>query len=197
MKFPRFLKSLGLVLSSVVLLAACQKDAVKFNSTDLTGLDFAKAFTLTDHHGQVKRLADYQGKAVFVFFGYTQCPDVCPTTMTDMAQVMKLLGKDADKLQVIFITVDPERDTKELLSQYVPQFDARFIGMYASLEETKKVATDFKVFFTKVPNKDGTSYSIDHTAAAYIYDPQGRVRLFVRHGEKPELIAQDIQQLLR
>ena len=197
MKFSRFLKCLGLVLSSVVLLAACQKDAVKFNSTDLTGLDFAKSFTLTDHHGQVKRLADYQGKAVFVFFGYTQCPDVCPTTMTDMAQVMKLLGKDADKLQVIFITVDPERDTKELLSQYVPQFDARFIGMYASLEETKKVATDFKVFFTKVPNKDGTSYSIDHTAAAYFYDPQGRVRLFVRHGEKPELIAQDIQQLLR
>jgi protein SCO1/2 len=197
MKLTQIFKRIGLLLSCALVLAACQKDPVKFNSTDLTGLDFAKDFSLTDHHGQKKRLADYQGKAVFVFFGYTQCPDVCPTTMTDMAQVMKLLGKDADKLQVVFITVDPERDTKELLNQYVPQFDQRFIGMYGSLEETKKTASDFKVFYSKVPNKEGTNYSVDHTAAAYIFDPQGRVRLFVRYGEKPELIAQDIQQLLR
>ncbi|QJD99265.1 SCO family protein [Massilia forsythiae] len=184
-------------------LAACDKTpgtpakpAVSFQNTDVTGLDYAKGFSLTDHTGKPRTLADYKGKVVVVFFGYTQCPDVCPTTMADMAAAMQKLGPLADKVQVAFITLDPERDTRELLASYAPAFDKRFVGLYGTLDQTAKVAKDFKVFYAKVPGATPTTYTIDHTAGSYVFDRDGRLRLFVRHGTSPDAIVHDIRQLL-
>jgi protein SCO1 len=167
-----------------------------FKNTDVTGLGYAKDFALTDHHGKPRTLADFKGKAVVVFFGYTHCPDVCPTTMAEMAGVMQELGPLADKVQVLFVTVDPERDTVELLSKYVPAFDPRFLGLVGSKEQTEKVAAEFKVFFQKVPGKEPGSYTMDHTAGTYVFDPQGRIRLFIRHGQGAAPIAHDLKLLL-
>jgi protein SCO1/2 len=162
----------------------------------VTGLDYAKGFSLTDHTGKPRTLADYKGKVVLVFFGYTQCPDVCPTTMAEMASVMQKLGPQADQVQVLFITLDPERDTPALLSSYVPAFDKRFVGLYGTPEQTAKVAKDFKVFYSKVPGKEPGSYTIDHTAGSYVFDREGRLRLFIRHGGGADPIVHDIRQLL-
>ena len=167
-----------------------------FINTDVTGLDYAKDFALTDHTGKLRTLADFKGKAVVVFFGYTQCPDVCPTTMVEMANVMKQLGPQADSVQVLFVTVDPERDTPALLSKYVPAFDPRFLGLSGDKAATEKVAKEFKVFYQKVPGKQPGSYTMDHTAGSYVFDPQGRVRLFVRHGQGAEPIVHDLKILL-
>ena len=167
-----------------------------FKNTDVTGLNYAKDFALPDHTGKMRTLADFKGKAVVVFFGFTHCPDVCPTTMAEMANVMKQLGPDADKVQVLFVTVDPERDTPALLSQYVPAFDPRFVGMAGDLAATEKVAKEFKVFYQKVPGKQPGSYTMDHTAGSYVFDPQGRIRLFVRHGQGAEPIVHDLKLLL-
>lgn len=167
-----------------------------FKNTDITGLDYARGFTLTDHNGQTRTLADFKGKAVLVFFGFTQCPDVCPTTLAEMAGVMKELGPDADKLQVLFVSLDPERDSPELLANYVPSFDPRFIGLVGDKTAIDKVAKDFKIFYQKVPGKSEGSYSIDHTAGSYVFDPEGRIRLFVRHGQGPAPIASDLKLLL-
>jgi protein SCO1/2 len=167
-----------------------------FQNTDLTGLDYARDFQLTDHNGKPRSLADFKGKAVLVFFGYTQCPDVCPTTMAEMATVMQQLGKDADRLQVLFITVDPERDTQALLAKYVPAFDPRFLGLRGDAAATAKVTKEFKVFFQKVPGKEPGSYTVDHTAGSYVFDPQGHIRLFVRNDQGPAPIVHDIKLLL-
>lgn len=189
------------------LLAACNKQGEgaqmmlspaksSFRNTDVTGLEYAKDFALPDHTGKLRTLADFKGKAVVVFFGYTQCPDVCPTTMAEMANVMQQLGPQAEKVQVLFITVDPERDTPELLSKYVPAFDPRFLGLVGDKASTEKVAKDFKVFYQKVQGKEAGSYTMDHTAGSYVFDPQGRIRLFVRHGQGAEPIAHDLKLLL-
>lgn len=178
-----------------VFLVACGK-APAFQNIDLTGADYAQKFALTDHHGKPRTLQDFKGKAVVVFFGYTQCPDVCPTTMAEMAAVVKELGKDGERVQVIFITLDPERDTQTLLAQYVPAFDARFLGMYGDLKTTAQVASDFKIFFKKVPSKNG-NYTIDHTAGSYVFDPAGNVRLFIRHGQGTAPIVHDLKILLK
>jgi protein SCO1/2 len=167
-----------------------------FKNSDVTGLGYARDFALNDQDGKPRTLADFKGKAVVIFFGYTHCPDVCPTTMAEMAAVMKQLGPDADRVQVLFVTLDPERDTPALLKRYVPAFDPRFIGLSGDVEATAKVAKEFRVFYQKVPGKDAGSYTMDHTAASYVFDPQGRVRLFVRHGQGPEPIAQDLKVLL-
>jgi protein SCO1/2 len=172
------------------------KQAASFQNTDVTGLDYAKGFSLTDHTGKPRTLADYKGKVVVVFFGYTQCPDVCPTTMAEMAGVMQKLGPQADQVQVLFITLDPERDTQPLLASYVPAFDKRFVGLYGTLAQTAKTAKDFKVFYSKVPGKDPGSYTIDHMAGSYVFDRDGRLRLFIRHGGNAESIVHDIRQLL-
>jgi protein SCO1 len=183
-----------------VSLAACDKLPGKqkesFQNTDVTGLDYAKGFTLTDHTGKPRTLADFKGKAVVVFFGYTQCPDVCPTTMAEMATVMQKLGPLADQVQVLFITLDPERDTQELLANYVPAFDKRFLGLRGTPEQTAKTAKEFKVFYSKVPGTDPGSYTIDHTAGSYVFDRDGRLRLFIRHGQGPDPIVHDLRQLL-
>lgn len=167
-----------------------------FKNTDVTGLDYAKDFSIKDHNGQPRKLEDFRGKAVVVFFGYTHCPDVCPTTMSEMASVMQQLGPLADRVQVLFVTVDPERDTPELLSKYVPAFDPRFLGLVGDKAETEKIAKDFRVFYQKVPGKEPGSYTMDHTAGSYVFDPQGRIRLFVRHGQGAEPIAHDLKLLL-
>lgn len=201
-------RAAALILAGAgLLLSACDRQSEggqmllspvqsSFKNTDVTGLEYAKDFSLPDFNGKTRTLADFKGKAVVVFFGYTQCPDVCPTTMVEMANVMKQLGPQADKVQVIFITVDPERDTPELLSKYVPAFDQRFIGLAGDKAATEKVAKDFKVFFQKVPGKEPGSYTMDHTAGSYVFDPQGRIRLFIRHGQGTEPIVHDLKQLL-
>lgn len=167
-----------------------------FKNTDVTGLDYGKDFALNDHAGKPRTLADFKGKAVVVFFGYTQCPDVCPTTLSEMAAVMQQLGPLSDKVQVLFITVDPGRDTPELLSKYVPAFDPRFLGLVGDQAATEKVAKEFRVFYQKVPGKEQGSYTVDHTAGSYVFDPQGRLRLFIRHGQGAEPIAHDLKLLL-
>lgn len=177
-------------------LIACSPPAEKFTNTDLTGLDYAKDFKLTDHNGKPRTLADFKGKLVLIFFGYTQCPDVCPTTMVEMANVMQKLGPDADKTQVLFATIDPERDTQALLAAYVPNFDARFLGLYGDAAATAQVAKDFKVYYQKVPGKTPGSYTMDHTAGTYVFDQQGRIRLFLRHGQGPDPIVHDLKLLL-
>jgi protein SCO1/2 len=167
-----------------------------FKNTDVTGLGYAKDFTLIDHTGKQRTLGDFKGKAVVVFFGFMNCPDVCPTTMAEMAGVMKQLGPDADRVQVLFITVDPERDTPELLAKYVPAFDSRFLGLTGDKAAIEKVAKEFRVFYQKSPGKEPGSYTMDHTSGSYVFDPQGRVRLFVRHGQGGEPIAHDLKILL-
>ena len=168
-----------------------------FKNSDVTGLDYAKDFALTDHNGKARTLADFRGKVVLIFFGYTQCPDVCPTTMAELAAVMKQLGPKADGVQVLFVTLDPARDTQALLAKYVPSFDPRFLGLRGDPAATEKVAKEFKVFFQKVPGKTPDSYSIDHTAGSYVFDSQGRVRLFVRHGQGGAPLVHDLEILLK
>ncbi len=188
------------VLGCVLALAACDgKPPVPkaaFSSTDITGLNYGQSFELTDHTGQRRTLADYKGKVVVVFFGYTHCPDVCPTTLAEMAGIRKQLGPDGDKLQVVYVTLDPERDTQEALAGFVPAFDPSFVALRGDAAQTQKVAADFKVFLQKVKAKDSDAYTIDHTAATYIFDPQGRVRLFVRHGQDAAAVLKDIRQLI-
>ena len=176
--------------------AACSPQAPKFRSTDITGADFGKELALTGHDGKPRTLADFRGKAVVLFFGYTHCPDVCPTTLADMAGVMKKLGKDADRVQVLFVTVDPERDTPAVLSQYVPAFDPRFLGLYGDLAATQRAAKEFKIFFEKRPGSAPGAYTVDHSAQSYVLDPQGRLRLFVRQERIADDLADDLRVLL-
>ena len=184
------------LMVSALLLVACGGGAQKFNSVDITGANYARDFSLTDHTGVKRTVADYRGKVVAIFFGFTQCPDVCPTTLADMAQVKKRLGKDGDQLQVIFITVDPERDTQSVLARYVPGLDPSFVGLYGSTEQTAATAKEFKVFYQKVAGKTASSYSVDHSAGTYVIDRDGRVRLFVRHAEGVEPIVADLKRLI-
>jgi len=196
-------RSLLALLVIAVALTGCDGKP-SFKNTDVTGLTYAQDFRLTDHTGKPRSLADFRGKVVSIFFGYTQCPDVCPTTMSEMNAVLqKLSPADAAKVQVLFITVDPERDTQALLAEYVPAFNKSFLGLRGDLDATAKTAKDFKVFYQKVPGKAPGSYTMDHTAGSYVYDPEGRVRLFVRHGapgEDPSVsigrVASDIKLLL-
>lgn len=190
---------LCLMMVVATIMVACSQEALKFNNVDITGSkSFGKDFSLIDHHGKQRQLADFKGKLVVMFFGYTQCPDVCPTTMNEMQGVMELMGKNADRIQVIFVTVDPERDTLDLLAQYVSAFDKRFLGMRPdSVESLQKVTKDFKVFYSKVPGKSSGSYTIDHTAGSYVFDADGQLRLFLRHQQGPQLIAEDLKKLLK
>ncbi len=193
----RSLIPLRLLLALLALcVAACGQSPPSFESVDITGADYAREFTLRDTSGATRTLTDFRGKAVVIFFGYTQCPDVCPTTMTDLAQTMNLLGDEANRVQVLFVTLDPERDTPKVLSAYVPNFDARFLGLYGSPAQTEDVTREFKIFYQKVDGPTPTSYTIDHTAGSYVIDPTGKVRLFVRNGEPPEAIAHDLKILL-
>lgn len=194
-----FTFSRRLLLSSFALLAlaACSPDKPKFNGIDVTGADYAKGFTLTDHNGQSRSLSDFKGKVVVLFFGYTQCPDVCPTSMTELAEVKRLLGADADKLQGVFVTVDPARDTTELLKAYMGNFDPTFLAFVPTPDELPVVAKQFKIYYKKVEGQTPTSYTMDHSAGSYVYDTQGNLRLYSRYGSGAQVLAQDIQTLLK
>jgi protein SCO1/2 len=185
------------LLSLAGLVVACGENKPQFASVDLTGADYAKNFQLPDQNGRQRSLQDFQGKVVVLFFGYTQCPDVCPTTMTELAQVKKLLGADADKLQVVFVTVDPERDTPEVLKGYMANFDPSFIALRGTPEQVAATAKDFKVFYKKTEGKTPTSYSMDHSAASYVYDTKGQLRLYTRYGSGVQALASDIKLLLK
>jgi protein SCO1/2 len=189
----KFLPSL--VLSLALLLSGCSESS-RFVSTDLSAVEWGKDFSLTDHKGQVRRLADFRGKAVVLFFGYTQCPDVCPTTLVTMRDALALLGEDAQRVQVLFVTLDPARDTPQLLAQYLPSFHPSFLGLLGDDNAIAALAKDFKVFYVKQPGSTPGSYSIDHSTSSYAYDPQGRLRLLLRHGEAPANIAADLKLLL-
>ncbi|HYT98023.1 MAG TPA: SCO family protein [Casimicrobiaceae bacterium] len=177
-------------------LASCTPQGAKFQSSDVTGSSFGHDFALRDPAGKERTLADFRGKAVVVFFGYTQCPDVCPTTLAALAEAMKKLGPDADRVQVVFITVDPERDTPDLLSKYVPAFDPRFVGLRGDAEQTARTAKEFKILYQKQPGASPGSYTMDHSAGTFIFDPQGRLRLYVGLAQGPDVFAHDIRVLL-
>ena len=186
-----------------LIFAACspqqggvEKTDSKFTSTDISGADFAKELKLTDHNGKMRTMSDFKGKAVVLFFGYTHCPDVCPTTMSDLKNTMKLLGDKSDQVQVLFVTVDPMRDTQEVLAQFVPSFDKRFIGLRGSLQETAETLGNFKIFYSKVDGKTKDDYTIDHSAGMYVFDKLGKIRLYLAYGMKPADIASDISKLL-
>lgn len=179
------------------LLAACTPDKPQFKSIDLTGADYAKGFSLADHNGQPRTLKDFAGKIVVVFFGFTQCPDVCPTSMAELAQVKQQLGKDGDRLQGIFITVDPERDTPELLKAYMANFDPSFLALRPTLAQLPQVGKDFKIYYKKVPGTSVGNYTLDHSAGSYVYDAKGQLRLYSRYGAGPEALASDIALLLK
>ena len=184
-------------LCVLLMLAGCDGFSGRpaFQLTDLTGADFGRDFSLTDHNGKPRTLADFRGKVVAVFFGYTYCPDVCPTTMGEFALIMKELGRDAERVQVLFITVDPERDTPALLSKYVPAFYPSFLGLYGDSDATTRTAKEFKVFFQKQKTAGG-GYTVDHSAGTYIYDTAGRLRLFSAYGQGTQKALHDIRLLL-
>lgn len=185
------------------LVSACDRSAPggpaarpSFKGVDITGAEYARTLSLTDPDGQRRTLADYKGKVVVVFFGYTQCPDVCPTTMAELADVKRRLGADGARVQGIFVTVDPERDTAALLKAYVANFGPDIVGLRGTPEETKAAAKEFKVFYSKVPGKTETSYTVDHTAGSYVFDARGKVRLFTRYGSGAQALIDDLKILL-
>ena len=181
----------------IVFLAACTPDKPQFKSIDLTGADYAKDFALPDQNGKTHSIKDFAGKVVVVFFGFTQCPDVCPTSMVELAGIKKSLGADGDKLQAIFISVDPERDTPEILKAYMGNFDPTFLALRPSIEQLPVVAKDFKIYYKKVEGRTASSYSMDHSAGNYIYDTKGNLRLYNRYGSGAEGLTSDIRLLLK
>ena len=193
---PRRAFLTAIASAGLLLGAACVKSPASFKATDITGAKFANDFAMTGHDGKPRSLADFKGKVVVVFFGYVQCPDVCPTTLSTLRTVREQLGADADKLQVVFITVDPERDTREVLSQYVPAFDPSFIGLSGDAATTERVAREFRVLYTKNAGKTPTSYTVDHSAGVFIFDTQGRIRLYASQNMTPENYVHDIRALL-
>ena len=190
------------IASAAALIAGCDGNTPgaapkpTFKGVDITGAEYARSLALTDVDGQPRTLADFKGKVVVVFFGYTQCPDVCPTTMAELAEVKRKLGADGARLQGIFVSVDPERDTAALLKAYVANFGPDLIGLRGSLEQTQAAAKEFKVFYAKVPGKTASSYTVDHTAGSYVFDAQGRVRLFTRYGSGAQALTDDLKILL-
>jgi protein SCO1 len=182
-------------IAIAALLAGCDRGP-SFRSTDITGADFGKDFRLVDFNGQPRALADFRGKVVVVFFGFTHCPDVCPTTLAELARAVKQLGPDGERVQVLMVTVDPERDTPEVLKQYVTALDPRFIGLTGDPEAIARTAREFKVFYQKSPGATPETYSVDHSSGSYVYDPKGRLRLLVTYGQGADVLAHDIAQLL-
>jgi len=193
----RALSRVALVLLAALAAVACGPEAPKFMASDVTGTSFGRDFSLVDHNGTPRTLADYRGKAVVMFFGYTQCPDFCPTTLAELAEAMKRLGPDAERVQVLFVTVDPERDTPALLKNYVPAFDPRFMGLYGDADATARTAKEFKVIYQKRPGQTPGTYTMDHSAGTFIFDPNGKLRVYVGYGQGADVFAHDIKALLK
>jgi len=192
--------TIALSIAASALLMSCGRDSgseKKFNSTLLINPQFGHSLHMRDHHGQWRTLADYRGKLVLLFFGYTQCPDICPTTMARAKHALRILGEDANRVQVLFVTLDPQHDTRELLSQYIPSFHDDFIGLYASPAETLAIANSFKVYYQRVAGKSAQSYVIDHSVFSYVYDSQGKLTLLVNHDLTAKELAEDLRTLLQ
>ena len=186
-----------LLVAGALALSGCGLGSPKFKASDVTGAGFGRDFALTDPSGKQRTLADYRGKIVVLFFGYTQCPDVCPTTLAALAETMKSLGADASRVQVVFVTVDPDRDTGEVLASYVTAFDPSFVGLRGDADAIARTAKEFKILYQKQPGRTPQSYTIDHSAGTFVFDPQGRLRLYVGNGQGPDVFAHDIRELLR
>jgi protein SCO1/2 len=193
----RLLPPIACAFLLALWLGGCNRaeKAPQFALTNITGASFGKELNLLDHNGKPRSLGDFRGKVIAVFFGFTHCPDACPTTLAEMAQVMRELGPDADRVQVLFVTVDPERDTPAVLKQYVPSFHPSFLGLAGDAEATARVAKEFKVFYQKQPLKEG-GYSVDHSAGTYFFDPEGRLRLFAPFGQGGAPMLHDVRLLL-
>ena len=196
----RLIPFVGAVLAAASLFGCDQigfpSSKTSFKGVDITGAEYARSLSLPDQNGQFRTLAEFKGKVVVVFFGYTQCPDVCPTTMVELAQVKKSLGKDGDRLQGVFVSIDPERDTPAILKTYMASFDPSFVALRGTPDQTTAAAKEFKVFFAKVPGKQEGSYTMDHTAGSYVVDANGKVRLFERYGIGAEALGSDLKALL-
>lgn len=183
--------------ATCLAMAACQPSGPKFRSTDVTGAEFGKSLELTGHDGKRRTLQDFRGRLVVLFFGFTHCPDICPTTLADAAAVLKRLGPEAARVQVLFVTVDPERDTAEVLGRYVTAFDPGFLGLRGDDEATKRAAKEFKIFYEKRPGSAPGAYTVDHSGQTYVIDGQGRLRLFVRHDRLSTDLEPDLRTLLK
>jgi len=179
----------------VLALPGCDRAAPTYFSIDITGADYGRDFRLTDPSGKERTLADFRGMVVMLFFGFTQCPDVCPTALARAVEVRNRLGADGERVQVVFVTVDPERDTPIVLKEYTAAFDPSFLGLYGDAEHTKVVAREFRVIYQKVPT--GSSYTMDHTALTFVFDSQGRLRLAVRHEQSADQLAADLRMLIK
>lgn len=193
----KFLAASALLAGAAGLLGACSGEKPQFTNIDITGADYAHDFSLADHNGQARSIKDFQGKVVVVFFGYTQCPDVCPTSMAELAEVKKMLGPDGERLQGLFVTLDPERDTREVLKAYMGNFEPSFLALRPDLDKLPQLAKDFKIFYKKVDGKTPGSYTLDHSAGSYVFDSQGRVRLYSRYGSGAAALASDLRLLLK
>ena len=193
------LSILGVALVVLGVIAGCGEPAAsqqRFNSTEVTSTELGKDFHLTDHSRRPRQLSDYRGQVVAVFFGYTHCPDACPTALSELAAIAKRLGEDGKHLQVLFVTLDPQQDTPEVLRSYVPAFNPNFLGLYADADVTKQLTSDFKVFYEKIPGKTPTSYTIDHSVYIYVFDTRGRLRLLMAPTEPLEQKTEDLRALL-
>ena len=199
---PRRLVLCAAAASALLLVAGCDRvpglggGKPAFQAIDITGAEYGRELSLTDADGRPRTLADFRGKVTVVFFGYTQCPDVCPTTLAELAEVKRSLGADADRVQGVFVTVDPERDTPEVLKAYMASFDPSFVALHGTAEQTQAAAREFKVYYAKVPGKTDSSYTMDHTAGSYVIDAEGRLRLFTRYGSGAKALADDLKLLL-
>lgn len=187
---------LHLFALGMAIFYGCTEPKAAFRGIDITGADYARGFSLPDHDGRTRTLADFSGKVVVVFFGFTQCPDVCPTSMNELAEVKKRLGADGERLQGLFVTVDPERDTATVLKAYMGHFDPSFLALIPSRDQLPVVAKDFKIYYKRVEGQTPTSYTMDHSAGSYLYDPQGRLRIYHRYGSGAEALAADARLLL-
>ena len=193
----KFIAGSLMMAGAAGIFSACSEKQPSFSAIDLTGADYARDFALTDQNGQPRSIKDFAGKVVVLFFGYTQCPDVCPTSMAELAEVKKMLGKDGERLQGLFVTVDPQRDTPELLKAYMANFDPTFLALYTTPEKLEALAKEYKVYFKKVEGKTPTSYTMDHSAGSYVYDTHGKLRLYTRYGTGAAPLAADIKLLLQ
>ena len=193
----KIIASSALLVSATALFSACSEKKAEFKGVDITGAEYARDLPLTDHNGQPRHLKDFAGKVVVVFFGFTQCPDVCPTSMQELAEVKRTLGADGERLQGIFVTVDPERDTADVLKAYMANFDPTFLALRGNAQELAAVAKDFKIYYKKVDGKTPTSYTMDHSAGSYVYDTAGRLRVYHRYGSGAAALAADVATLLK
>lgn len=194
--FLHLLATNGLLLGASGLLSACTKEGPAFRGVDISGADYARDFSLSDHNGQLRTLKDFPGKVIVVFFGYTQCPDVCPTSLQELAEAKKLLGNDGQNLQGIFISVDPARDQTAMLKEYMVNFDPSFLALRPTPEQLPALTKEFKIYYKKVDGATPTSYTLDHSAGSYIYDTTGKLRVYARYGSGAPTLAEDIRTLL-